>query len=111
MNVRGMFWSGVTFVVLIVLTFLLGIPTSFLWVVRKFWRFYLALAGIVALTFVPGLVDSPGVTDARTLALWTATLTFVLPFAGVFAMISWHAWGNAVAAFQDQRDLGMLRKD
>jgi hypothetical protein len=106
-----MFWSGATFAVLIVLTFLLGIPTSFLWVVRKFRRFYLLLAGIVALTFLPGLADSPGVTDARTLALWTATVTFALPFVGAFGMISWHAWGNAVAAFQDQRDIVMLRKD
>jgi hypothetical protein len=71
----------------------------------------LVLAGIVALTFLPGLADSPGVTDARTLALWTATVTFALPFVGAFGMISWHAWGNAVAAFQDQRDLGMFLKD
>ena len=102
MNLTSAMWKSVTFLVLFVLTFLLGVPTSLWWVARKFWKVYAVMLAGFVVTFVPGFGVLPGVYEARVMVVWGFVVGFAVPFGVVFVVIGRAAWGRALQVLREQ---------
>ena len=102
MKGSGMVWTVATFLALTFLTFALGIPTAFVWVVRKLWWLYAGMLAVFAVTFLPLFAGSPGVESARSGLMWGGALAFGVPFTVVFVAVGWRAWRSAWETLQDQ---------
>jgi len=102
MKGSGTLWTVGTFLALTFLTFALGIPTSFVWLVRKLWWAYAGMLTLFAVTFLPLFAGSPGVESARAGLAWVGLASFALPFTAVFVAIGWRAWRAAWETLQDQ---------
>ena len=98
MRFQPRLWMVSTFVTLVVLTFALGIPATFRWIVQKFWKVWAGIGTGLALMSVPPLAGSPGMVEARAGLLGMTAVVFGAMFGGVFVMISRNAlrkaWGT-----------------
>ena len=92
MKLVRLVWFASMFVLLIVLTFLLGVPSALTWIVRNFWRFGVAFAVAVWLLSAPFLLTVPGVLEARRLLIVGGVAAAGTLFAAVFLFISFRAW-------------------
>ena len=95
MGWQGRLRMAVTVVTLIVLTFTLGVPATFRWIVGKFWRVMVGVLSAVVLMSVPPLDGSPGVAGARFALVVGVGGLFGLLFVAVFFKLARSAWSNA----------------
>ena len=93
-----------TFVVLVVLTFLLGIPTTTYSVLRKtvgFWGVGLLFAGAVRLGWVEGFGGPMGLPSA---VVWGFAVVAGCMWGWMFARITFAAWSSAHRVVVQARD-------